>query len=254
MLISDPLFYAAAVPAVILFGISKGGFGGGLGVLAVPIVSLIIPPVQAAAIILPLLCCMDLIGLWAYRGKWDWPNLRILIPASILGIIIGTLLFRYLSPAAVKLLLGIISICFTLDYWLRSSNSGINGTWKHNHVTGIIAGAVGGFTSFIAHSGSPPVSMYLLPQRLHRTRYVGTTVLLFTVINYVKLIPYTWLGLLYMDNLATSLVLLPVAVAGFLAGIWLHNNVSELLFYRVCYVLLFIVGIKLLLDGMAFDI
>jgi len=158
-----------------------------------------------------------------------------------------------MSPGIIKLLLGIISICFTLDYWFRISNSGETGTKEPNYITGSIAAAVGGFTSFIAHSGGPPISMYLLPQRLHRTRFVGTTVLLFSVINYVKLIPYSWLGLLHVSNLLTSVVLLPAAVAGFLAGIWLHNNVSEQLFYRVCYVLLFIVGIKLILDGTGID-
>lgn len=249
MLISDPLFYAVAVPAVLLFGISKGGFGGGLGILAVPLISLIVSPVQAAAILLPVLCCLDLIGLWAYWGKWDAPNLRILIPASIMGIIIGTLLFRYLNPEVIKLLLGIIAICFTLEYWFRTALASESSIKGPNILTGSLAAAVGGFTSFIAHSGGPPISMYLLPQRMHRTLFVGTTVLLFAVINYVKLIPYAWLGLFHGNNLLTSVVLLPGAATGFLAGIWLHNNVSEELFYRVCYVFLFIVGIKLVFDG-----
>ena len=249
MLLSDPLFYAAAVPAVLLFGISKGGFGGGLGILAVPLVSLIVSPVQAAAILLPVLCCLDLIGLWAYWGKWDFPNLRILIPASIIGIIIGTLLFRYMNPEIIRLLLGIIAILFTLDYWLRPPRGYGDIQPRPAILSGTIAAAVGGFTSFIAHSGGPPISMYLLPQRMHRTMFVGTTVLLFAIINYVKLIPYTWLGLFHGNNLLTSLVLMPAAVIGFLTGIWLHNNVSEALFYRVCYMFLFIVGIKLVLDG-----
>jgi hypothetical protein len=249
MLVSDPLFYAAAVPAVLLFGISKGGFGGGLGILAVPLLSLIVSPVQAAAILLPVLCCLDLIGLWAYRGKWDIHNLRILIPASILGIIIGTLLFRYMSEELIKLLLGIIAILFTLDYWFRPAHGAAAAPARPNVLFGSIAAAVGGFTSFIAHSGGPPISMYLLPQRMQRTRFVATTVLLFAVINYVKLIPYSWLGLFHGNNLLTSLVLVPAAVIGFLAGIWLHNHVSEALFYRVCYVFLLIVGIKLVLDS-----
>lgn len=249
MLVSEPLFYAAAIPAVLLFGVSKGGFGGGLGILAVPLVSLIVSPVQAAAILLPVLCCLDLIGLWAYWGKWDVPNLRILIPASILGIFIGALLFRYMSPGAIKLLLGIIAILFTLDYWLRPARNIVDTQCGPAILSGGAAAALGGFTSFIAHAGGPPISMYLLPQRMHRTVFVGTTVLLFAVINYVKLIPYTWLGLFHGNNLLTSLVLLPAAVIGFLAGIWLHNNVSETLFYRVCYIFLFVVGIKLVLDG-----
>ena len=116
MFIEDPWFYAAAIPAIILYGISKGGFGGGLGILAVPIMSLVISPVQAAAIMLPILCLMDLFGLWAYRFQWDPVNLRILIPAAVVGITIGTLLFSYLTPEIIKLLLGAIAVLFTLDY------------------------------------------------------------------------------------------------------------------------------------------
>ena len=248
MFINDPWFYAAAIPAVIIYGISKGGFGGGLGILAVPIMSLVISPVQAAAILLPILCLMDLFSLWAYRNQWDPVNLRILIPGAIIGIIIGALLFSYLTPEIIKLLLGAIAILFTLDYWTRGLRN------KEDHASkpglwGIPAAITGGLTSFIAHSGAPPISMYLLPQRMPRTVFVATTVLLFTVINYVKLIPYGLLGLLRVNNLETSVILMPVAVAGVLSGIWLHNKVSDVVFYRICYVFLFLVGVKLIYDG-----
>lgn len=249
MFIEDPWFYAAAIPAIILYGISKGGFGGGLGILAVPIISLVISPVQAAAIMLPILCLMDLFGLWAYRFQWDLVNLRILIPGAIVGITIGTLLFSYLTPEIIKLLLGIIAVLFTLDYWTRGFRNKPDSVGRPNAYWGFTAGLIGGITSFIAHSGSPPISMYLLPQRLDRTRFVATTVLLFAVINYLKLIPYGWLGLLQVNNLATAAVLMPVAVAGVLFGIWLHKKVSEVIFYRFCYIFLFIVGIKLMHDA-----
>ena len=249
MFVNDPWFYAAAVPAVILYGISKGGFGGGLGILAVPVMSLVISPVQAAAILLPILCLMDLFGLWAYRYQWDPVNLRILIPGAISGIIIGTMLFSYLTPEIIKLILGGIAILFTLDYWTRGLRNKHGQASRPNTVWGVLAGMTGGITSFIAHSGAPPISMYLLPQRMPRTRFVATTVLLFTVINYVKLIPYGWLGLLRVYNLETSLVLMPVAIAGVLSGIWLHKKVSDVIFYRICYVFLFFVGLKLIFDG-----
>jgi len=248
MFIHDPWFYAVAVPAVILYGISKGGFGGGLGILSVPIMSLVISPVQAAAILLPILCLMDLFGLWAYRYQWDAVNLRILIPGAIIGIFIGTLLFSYLTPEIIKLLLGGIAILFTLDYWSRGIRKKQDQGGKPS-LWGILAGITGGLTSFIAHSGAPPISMYLLPQRMPRTQFVATTILLFTVINYVKLIPYSWLGLLRVSNLTTSVILMPVAIAGVLSGIWLHNKVSDIIFYRICYVFLFIVGLKLVYDG-----
>src|SRR3990167_8267991 len=167
MFILDPWFYAAAIPAVILSGISKGGFGGGLGIMSVPIMSLVISPVQAAAILLPVLCLMDLFGLWVYRNQWDPVNLKILIPGSIAGIILGTLLFRYLTPEFIKLLLGAIAILFTLDYWTSPWRDRLEHTGKPDVVWGTLAGIVSGVTSFIAHAGAPPVTMYLLPQRLH---------------------------------------------------------------------------------------
>ena len=249
MIILDPWFYAVTIPSVMLYGISKGGFGGGLGILAVPIMSLVISPVQAAAILLPVLCLMDLFGLWAYRNQWDPVNLRILTPGSIAGIIIGTLLFNYLTPEIIKLLLGTIAILFTLDYWTRPWRKPREQSAKPDILWGTLAGIVAGVTSFIAHAGAPPVTMYLLPQRLHRTLFVATTVFLFTVINYVKLIPYGWLGLLHIDNLAVSLLLMPVAVVGMLSGIWLHKQVSDTVFYRICYLFLFVVGLKLIHDS-----
>ncbi|MBF8269334.1 MAG: sulfite exporter TauE/SafE family protein [Gammaproteobacteria bacterium] len=251
MFISNPWFYAAAIPAVIISGISKGGFGGGLGILSVPIMALVISPVQAAAILLPVLCLMDLFGLWAYRNQWDTVNLWNLIPGSLAGIGVGTLLFRYLTPELIKLLLGAIAIIFTLDYWSRGLRSNQESARKPSILWGSIAGIMAGLTSFIANAGAPPVTMYLLPQRLHRTTYVATTVLLFTLVNYVKLIPYGWLGLLHIDNLATSLLLMPVAVVGMLSGIWLHKQVSETVFYRICYLFLFVVGLKLIYDAVA---
>lgn len=251
MFITDPLFYFLAIPAVILYGISKGGFGGGLGVLAVPLMSLVVSPVKAAAILLPVLCFMDLFGLWVYRNQWDPVNLRLLIPGCIIGIIIGTALFKYMDPNFFKLLLGTISIVFTLDYWSKRWGKQDHEPTNPNLLWASVAAVIGGFTSFIAHSGGPPISMYLLPQKMQRTMFVATTVLLFTVINYTKLIPYAWLGLLHTDNLATSLLLLPTAGFGFMLGVWLHKKVSENIFYNICYTLLFVVGIKLVYDGLS---
>ena len=117
-MIDDPWFYAAAIPAVLMFGISKGGFGGGLGTLAVPLMTLTVSPLQAAAILLPILCLMDLVSLWAYRNRWVWQELRVLLPASLIGIGIGTLLFEYMSANVIRLIVGTVAVSFTLHYWL----------------------------------------------------------------------------------------------------------------------------------------
>lgn len=250
-IITDPWFYLVAVPAVLLFGISKGGFGGGLGVVAVPMMALAVSPVQAAAILLPILVIMDLFSLWAFRGKWVNPELRILLPAALLGIGVGTLLFEYMSPAIVRLMLGIIAIAFTLHYaahrWFGNGES-----QKHySPAIGVVAGLVAGFTSFIAHAGGPPLNMYLLRRGLDRTLFVGTAVMFFTVVNYAKLVPYAWLGQFDTENLGTSALLAPLAPIGIGMGVWLHRRVSDRLFFLVVYALLFIVGIKLVADGIA---
>jgi uncharacterized membrane protein YfcA len=249
-MISEPLFYVATVPAVLLFGISKGGFGGGLGVLAIPLMALVVSPIQAAAILLPILCVMDLVSLWVYRGKWIGAELRILIPASLIGIGIGTLLFEYMSPAVIRLLLGGIAITFTVHHWVREKIRAGKDQVVISPMIGMVAAATSGFTSFVAHAGGPPLSMYLLRRGLDRTQFVGVTVVFFAVANYVKLIPYAWLGQFDSTNLSTSLLLAPLAPVGIGIGVWLHNRVSDKFFFRFVYVLLFLVGIKLIFDGL----
>ena len=249
MLITDPWFYVAAVPAVLLFGIAKGGFGGGLGVAAVPLMALVVSPVQAAAILLPILCLMDLVALWRFRGKWIWPELRVLLPASLIGILIGTLLFEYMSPAIVRLIVGVVAITFTLHYWIqkRLADGAAQAFFPQRY--GLIGGGVAGFTSFVAHSGGPPVSMYLLRRPLNRTDFVATTVVFFAVVNYVKLVPYTWLGQFDAENLYTSAALAVLAPIGVEIGAWLHHRVTDRFFFTVAYFMLFVVGVKLIYDG-----
>ncbi len=249
-MIDDPWFYAVAVPAVILFGVSKGGFGAGFGVIAVPLMALVISPVRAAAILLPILCLMDVFALWAYRGKWILSEVRILVPASLIGIGAGTLLFEYMSPAIIRLILGFVAIVFTLNHWFHLTTKGNLERSVYPPLVGTIAAATAGFTSFIAHAGGPPLDMYLLRRKLDRTRFVGTTVVFFAVTNYVKLLPYAWLGQLDISNLSTSLVLAPLAPIGIGVGVWLHRRVSDRIFFHFVYTMLFVVGVKLIYDGM----
>lgn len=247
-MIEDPLFYVLAVPAVLLLGISKGGFGGGLGALAVPLVALVVSPIQAAAVLLPILCVMDLQGAWVYRGLWDRANLRILIPAALIGLGIGTFTFRALDAQIIRLIIGTVAVGFTVHHWLgglgeERAPRGVDA------LRGTFWGAVSGFTSFIAHAAGPPLSVYLLPQRMDKTRFLATTVIFVLFMNYLKLLPYAWIGQFSAENLYTSLVLLPLAPLGMWLGIWMHRIVPERLFYRICYLLLFFAGLKLLFDG-----
>ncbi len=247
MLISDPLFYAVVIPAILLMGISKGGFGGGVGLIATPMVALVTTPTRAAAILLPILCAMDIVGVIAYRRSWDPVNMRILLPGSVVGILLGTATFRFLDESLIRLLLGALALGFVLRYWLARTPQ--QQPTAPSRRAGSFWAAVSGFTSFVAHAGGPPLSVYLLPQNMDKTLFVGTTVVYFTFVNYLKLVPYSLLGQFSGENLLTSLVLSPLAPLGMWLGIWLHRRIDEKLFYQAIYLMLAAVGVKLLYDG-----
>ncbi len=248
---ADPVwFFFLAVPVVLLVGISKGGFAGGLGTLAVPLLALMVDPRVAAAIMLPILCTMDIFTAWRYRRDWDMKTLKILLPGALVGIVIGGLTFSIMNADMIRVIVGAMAIYFVANYWFVQHRNSQVEPHSHNRLKGGLLGAASGFTSFIAHAGGPPLSQYLFPLRLDKTVLVGTSVMFFIIVNYVKLIPYAWLGQLSLENLRMSLFLLPFAPIGVWFGIWMHNRVSNVLFYVICYGLLFLVGIKLFVEGM----
>ena len=245
-MITDPLFLVLAVGAILVTGLAKSGFGGGLGVLAVPLMALVIPPVQAAAILLPILCLMDAFNIWYYRKDWDRRNIQILLPAGLIGVVIGTFTFQYLTDDHIRIIVGIIAVTFAVSFFWQRKDAPPR---KADVARGSFWGVIAGFVSFGVHAGGPPANVFLLPQRLHKTIFVGTMVVLFTTLNYVKLIPYWFLGQLDTGNMLTSLVLAPVGPLGVYLGLKLHKRVSDAWFYPVCYLLLFVTGAKLLWDG-----
>lgn len=246
-MIDNPWFYAAAVPAVLMIGISKGGLAGGLGFMAVPLMALVIPPLQAAGILLPILILMDVIGVWAYRRTWHRASLVILIPGAVTGIAVGTLTAQFIEEHHVRLIVGAIAVIFTLDHWI--GRRAARDPKPPRTAPGLFWGGVGGFTSFVAHAGSPPFQVFMLPQKLDKTVYVGTSIMFFWIVNLVKLPPYWYLGQLAPGNLATAGILLPLAPLGMYLGIRLHHAIPQEPFYRVVYVLVFVVGVKLIWDG-----
>jgi len=248
-LIADPLFWLAAVPGVLLFGISKGGFAGGFGIVTVPLMALAISPMQAAAILLPILLAMDVGAVLAYRKTWDRGLMKVLLPAGLLGTVIGTFTFRLLSAEVIKLLLGAIAIGFVLYRVLRRTASA-QAAARPSIAKGAFWATLSGLTSFVAHAGGPPLSVYLLPLRMPPTLLVGTVVMLFAALNWSKVLPYWWLGLFSAQNFATSAALVPVGLAGVALGVWLHKRVDEKLFYRLVYAFLLLTGLKLLWDGL----
>jgi uncharacterized membrane protein YfcA len=246
-MIQDPTFYILSTIAILIMGISKSGFGGGIGILAVPLMSLSIPPAQAAAILLPLLVVMDFFNVLHYRNKFDRTNLTILLPAAVVGIVLGTFTFRYLSEAHIRILIGILSVLFVLNFFLVKRNQGRK--TNPNIVKGSFWGILSGFTSFGVHAGGPPANFYLLPQQMDKTIFVGTTVVFFTIVNLIKLVPYYFLGQLNGENLLLSLIFAPLAPLGVWIGLKLHDRVNQLLFYNLAYLFLLITGAKLLYDG-----
>ena len=250
--ITDPWFYALAVPAVLIVGFSKAGVGGGLGIMAVPLMALIVPPVQAAAVLMPLLLFMDVFSLRAYWGIFHRRNLMILLPGSLIGVVVGGLTFRYMNDDMIRILVGAIAILFTLYRWvgLRLLKRAADHRAAPHRGYGTFWAGVGGFTSVVAHGGSPPVHIYLLPQRLDKRVFIGTTVILFALVDVMKLVPYALLGTLDETNLTTALILAPVAPVGIWLGVTFQQRLPEDLFYRVCFTLIFLTGCRLVWQGL----
>lgn len=245
-MIVDFAFYAVAIPAILLVGISKGGFGTGAGMFATPLIALAVPIPQAAAILLPILIVMDMVGLVAYRGRYSRDNLRVLLVGGIAGVVLGALVFRYISEAWLRVVMGVLALGFVAQrYRVRHEKT----VARPSVARGLFWSTFSGVTSTVAHAGGPPLSIYLLPQRLDKAVMVGTTVVFFAVINAAKLVPYTWLGLFDARNLATSLVLAPLAPLGIWLGLHAMRRLPEAIFYRICYGILVVVGVKLLWDG-----
>jgi uncharacterized membrane protein YfcA len=247
LLIADPWFYAVALPAALLVGVGKSGVGGGMGMLSVALMAQTISVPQAAAIALPLLTVGDAYGLAALWRQRDRAALRVLMPAGLLGIVAGTLLFGALSGKKVALILGLVTLAFLA---VRTVFPPRADAALPSRVLGWAMGAVSGLTSFLAHAGGPPLAFYLLPKRLPPATYAATGAVFLAAMNASKWIPYAWLGLIDLTNMATAVLLAPVAVAGVWIGLKLLRAISALWFYRLVSIGLLATGIKLVWDGM----
>lgn len=246
-MLHDPIFWAVAVVSVLITGVSKGGFGG-LALLAVPLMALVISPVQAAGIMLPILIVMDWVSVWSYRKHWDKRILWLTLPGAVAGIAAGGLLAGYVDDQFVRVCVGIIAVGFPLYVFFKPK--GQASLAKGSRPLGVIAGGVAGFTSFIAHAGGPPFQAYAIPQGLEKRTYAGTAVMFFFVVNMVKVVPYAMLGQFDATNVTTSLILIPLAPVGVLLGVWLVKRIDQQMFFRIIYGLIFSVGLKLLWDGL----
>ncbi|MGE3150187.1 MAG: sulfite exporter TauE/SafE family protein [Pseudorhodoplanes sp.] len=245
-MIPDPVFYFTALCAVTALGLSKGGFAG-LGMVAMPLLCLVIPPLQAAGILLPIMIVQDAVSMWAFRRKWDGSLIAVMIPGVCLGMGIAWLLAAYVPTAYVQIAVGVIAVVFVLVRWLRLLDAGKPA--RRTIARGIFWGSVSGFTSLLALSGGPPFQAYVLPLRLDKETFVGTFTIYFGIINVMKVVPFFFLGQFSMPNLSTSLALLPFAILTNLAGVWLVRRTPGETFYKIIYVLILLVGLELIRQG-----
>jgi len=230
---------------VLILGLAKGGFTG-IGQVATPLIALVVPPLQAAAILLPILLVQDLISVWVYRRTWSAWNIRVMLPGAVVGIGIGWAMAEHLNDNYVRLALGIVTCVFVLVYWFGISHRLAPAP---SATSGAVAGVLAGFTSTIAHAGAPPFQMHVFPQKLDKLTFAGTSAVFFAAMNYIKIIPFFALGQLSPANLKVSAIFLPLAIATNLLGIWLVRVIPTQWFYRVIYVLMFLISLELIREG-----
>ncbi len=244
---ADIWTFTAVAIAIILTGFSKGGMAG-VGVLGVPVMALVMSPVQAAGILLPILLVSDAISLWTWWGSWDRRTLALMLPGATLGVGIGWLTAAYVSDDAVRLIVGVIALVFVLR-WITQSKERRSATKAHNPAAAGFWGTIAGYTSFVAHAGGVPYQVYTMPLNMDPKTLTGTSVVFFAIVNLLKLIPYFALGQFDSTNLATAAILAPLAMISTIGGAMLIKRMQPGLFYPLTYGLILLVSVKLIWDG-----
>ncbi|MDT8760689.1 sulfite exporter TauE/SafE family protein [Sphingomonas psychrotolerans] len=248
-MITDWLFYALAIPAVILLGLAKGGFAG-MGALSLPMLTFAVDPVQAAAILLPILIAQDVVGVWAFRRTVEWRLLGWMMPGAVLGIWLGYAFAASVSPLGVMAAVGVISMLFGgYRLWAARHAAAPDDAAGWPLWVGSLFGIASGFTSQIAHAGQPPFQLWVLPRKLGRDLLIGTTAVFFAVLNWIKVPAYAALGQFTPANLLTAAALLPLALASTVAGVWLVRRIAPERFYTAIYVLMILVGAALIWEA-----
>ena len=240
-------FFAVGALAAFLVGASKGGLPM-VGVLGVPVMTLVMPPVAAAALLLPVYIVSDMVGLWAYRRQYDRRNLLILAPAMTLGVGVGWATARITQEWMVTLLVGVIGLLYCVSAVVKRANALPRAA---DVPRGVFWGTIAGFTSFVSHTGGPPYQMYVLPQKLEKMVFAGTSTIVFAYINAIKLVPYWALGQFNPGNLEAAALLAPVSIAGAIAGYRMTSIIPEKLFFRLVEIALAAISVKLIHDALS---
>lgn len=240
-------FVVIAILAAFIVGLSKGGLPA-VGSLAVPLMALKISPVVAAGLLLPIYVASDVVGLWLYRKAYSAPNLRILIPAGLLGVFIGWMAAEAVSEETVLLFVGFVGLFYCLSSWLRRQPAEPR---RADVPRGVAWGTLAGFSSFVAHSGAAPFQVYVLPQRLEKMVFAGTSTILFAIINFAKISPYWALGQMNVGTVESAAILMPVAMVGAVSGMYATRLLPEKIFFELIRIALFLISLKLVWDGVA---
>lgn len=243
---TDPTFWLVAAFCVLLLGLAKGGFTG-VGAVATPIFALLLPPLQAAVILLPIIMLQDFISAVAYRRHWDAWNLKASVPGGVVGVGLAWLLAAYVTDAHIRLVIGLIGACFVLWRWFGPKDGDIG--IKPSAASGAFWSTISGFTSTLSHAGGPPWQVHILPQNLPKLILAGTTTYFFLAINYAKLIPFFALGQFSFENFVVSAALIPLAIATNFLGIWLVRVTPQGIFYKIVYVFTFLISLELIRTG-----
>lgn len=240
------LYLILASCGAVLIGMSKGGLPL-VGMMSVPLLSLVMSPVKAAVLLLPLFVVSDVVGVWLYRRQYSAVNLRILIPAGLMGVFVGWLTASMISDLTIKFIIGLVGVVFCLQTWFRRGQS--ETPQEATKIKGYFWGGMAGFTSFISHAGGPPFQIYVLPQKLPKAEFAGTATILFAIINFSKILPYQNLSPYSSDDLWKVATLIPMALLGTFLGAYLTKRINDVLFYKLVQASLFVVSCKLIWDS-----
>jgi uncharacterized membrane protein YfcA len=245
--VNDPHYLMWAALAAGMVGLSKGGLPT-IGMLSVPILSLFMSPINAVVMLLPIYIISDMVGLWLYRKNFSAINLKILIPAGLGGVLVGWLTASLVSDAAVKMMVGLMGVGFVLNAWIKRKNeqAASPASWGRGSLWGMVAG----FASFISHAGGPPFQVYLLPQKLSKIVFAGTSTLFFTAINLVKLAPYHQLRPYDTEQMMGAVVLIPFALIGTVVGAYLTRKIADEWFFKAVQIGLLAISLKLIADAL----
>ncbi|UTS79263.1 sulfite exporter TauE/SafE family protein [Phaeobacter piscinae] len=244
------MFFLVAVLAITFAGVSKAGFGSGAAFASSSILAVIVEPGVALAFMLPLLMLIDVATLRPYWGRWRLWESFLLILGGLPGVALGAAFYKSVDADAMRVLIGVISVSFVAWQLYGQLRARLATRRDKADVTGVVAGLVAGFTSFVSHAGGPPAAVYLLGRNMSKTEYQASTVLVFSILNAAKFVPYAMLGMVTPASLTLDLMLAPFALLGAWIGVRLHHRVSEPVFFGLTYVLLVTTGTKLIWDGL----